>query len=80
LYLFKKQRVKIPKRGEVVFWKEVVKHDPLRERPAIDPKEDVAIFLYTGGTTGIPQGRYVHSLQSRREHLPSARMGYGQEP
>jgi long-chain acyl-CoA synthetase len=55
LYSLKKQKVRIPKRSEVVFWKEVIKHEPLKERPAIDPKEDVAIFLYTGGTTGIPK-------------------------
>ncbi|MEM0303068.1 MAG: long-chain fatty acid--CoA ligase [Archaeoglobaceae archaeon] len=55
LYFFKKERVKIPKRGEVSFWKEVEKHRPLREKPPIDPKEDVAVFLYTGGTTGVPK-------------------------
>ncbi|MEM0203557.1 MAG: AMP-binding protein, partial [Archaeoglobaceae archaeon] len=55
LYPLKKQKVKIEKRGDVAFWSEVVKHPPSRERPKINPKEDVAVFLYTGGTTGVPK-------------------------
>ncbi|MEM2119845.1 MAG: long-chain fatty acid--CoA ligase [Archaeoglobaceae archaeon] len=55
LYPLKKQKVKIEKRGDVAFWNEVVKHPPSRERPTINPKEDVAVFLYTGGTTGVPK-------------------------
>ncbi len=30
--------------------------EPLRHRPSINPKEDVAILVYTGGTTGNPKG------------------------
>ncbi|MDK2877131.1 MAG: long-chain acyl-CoA synthetase [Archaeoglobaceae archaeon] len=55
LYPLKKEKVKIPKRSDVAFWKEIEKQKPLRERPNIDPKEDVAVFLYTGGTTGVPK-------------------------
>ncbi len=55
LYPLKKEKVSIDKREEIVYWKDVVKHPPFRERPEIDPKDDVAIFLYTGGTTGVPK-------------------------
>ena len=30
--------------------------EPLQERPKINPKEDIAILVYTGGTTGNPKG------------------------
>ncbi|MEG9194814.1 MAG: long-chain fatty acid--CoA ligase [Candidatus Methanoglobus sp.] len=55
LYPLIKEKVKIPKRADVSSWKEIEKHRPMRERPEIDPKEDIAVFLYTGGTTGVPK-------------------------
>lgn len=55
LYPLKKEKVKIESRKEIVYWKDIVKYPPSKERPDIDPKEDVAIFLYTGGTTGVPK-------------------------
>lgn len=55
LYPLKKEKVKIPKRDDLAFWKEIESKKPLRERPSINPKEDVAVFLYTGGTTGVPK-------------------------
>lgn len=30
-------------------------HEPLQEEADIDPKEDLAVFQYTGGTTGFPK-------------------------
>ncbi len=55
LYRFKKQKVSIDSRKEVIHWKDVLKYPPTKDRPEINPKEDVAIFLYTGGTTGVPK-------------------------
>ncbi len=55
LYRFKKQKVSIDSRKEVIHWKSVLKYPPTKDRPEINPKEDVAIFLYTGGTTGVPK-------------------------
>ncbi len=55
LYPLKKEKVKIEKSDRVVYWKDVLKTPPTKERASIDPKEDVATFLYTGGTTGVPK-------------------------
>ncbi len=55
LYPLKKEKVKVEKSDKVVYWKDVLKSPPTKDRPEIDPKEDVATFLYTGGTTGVPK-------------------------
>jgi len=55
LYPLKKEKVKIETSEKVVYWKDVLKTPPTKERPSIDPKEDIATFLYTGGTTGVPK-------------------------
>ncbi len=34
----------------------ITQTEPLREFAKINPKEDIAIILYTGGTTGTPKG------------------------
>ena len=49
-------KIDIDKRKEVVFWQDVLKHEKTDKREEIDPKEDVAMFQYTGGTTGFPKG------------------------
>jgi long-chain acyl-CoA synthetase len=48
----------MPDRGfEKPLLKAVSSEDaPLREENAIEPGEDMAVLLYTGGTTGIPKG------------------------
>jgi len=55
LYPLKKPKVKVEGRREVVYWKDVMKYNAKRKEVDIDPKEDVAVFQYTGGTTGLPK-------------------------
>ncbi|MBO8180538.1 MAG: long-chain fatty acid--CoA ligase [Archaeoglobus sp.] len=55
LYPLKKEKVRIEKSEKVVYWKDVLKTPPTKERGSVNPKEDVATFLYTGGTTGVPK-------------------------
>jgi long-chain acyl-CoA synthetase len=55
LFGLKKQKVQIDSRPEVIHWKDVMKYSPSSEKVEIDPKEDVAVFQYTGGTTGLPK-------------------------
>ena len=55
LYPFKKPKVKVENRKEVVYWKDVMKCDAESKNVEINPKDDVAVFQYTGGTTGLPK-------------------------
>lgn len=55
LYRLKKEKVNVESGNGVIFWKEAVSHPPSKERPDIDPREDVAVFQYTSGTTGLPK-------------------------
>ena len=44
------------KRSDLAVWKEVVKGRRAERTVEINPKEDVAMLQYTGGTTGKPKG------------------------
>ncbi|MCE4625979.1 MAG: long-chain fatty acid--CoA ligase [Desulfurococcales archaeon] len=57
LYKLKVRPPKIAEDSKNRLFKKVVeKSRPLKHRPPIDPKRDVAALMYTGGTTGIPKG------------------------
>ncbi len=55
LYRLKKERVKIPEEEGILFWNEIIQSEPITSPEKVDPKEDVAVFQYTGGTTGLPK-------------------------
>jgi long-chain acyl-CoA synthetase len=47
---------KLEKQAYVHRFPSLLKHAPLRESPPMDPRQDLAYILYTGGTTGFPKG------------------------
>ncbi|MBE8540543.1 AMP-binding protein, partial [Geoglobus acetivorans] len=55
LYRLKKEKVNVPNDDGIAFWTDVVKSDPISSPEKVDPKEDIAVFQYTGGTTGLPK-------------------------
>ncbi len=55
LYRIKKEKVRIAKEDGVLLWKDVMKSSPVEKPERVDPKNDVAVFQYTGGTTGLPK-------------------------
>ncbi len=50
------ESVDIPKRRDVIPFGEIVDNSGHIERVAIDPRKDIALIQYTGGTTGTPKG------------------------
>jgi len=50
------ERSKVAFDAAHVRFKALLANDGMREPPAIDPHEDVALLQYTGGTTGTPKG------------------------
>lgn len=42
--------------GEIVWFDDLLRHDGVPQKVAIDPLDDVAVLQYTGGTTGVPKG------------------------
>ena len=57
--IFRKMQVpspKIPEKEVHRFQELIRKHPPKPPRVEIDPKEDIAVLSYTGGTTGLSKG------------------------
>lgn len=50
------ESVDIPKRRDVIPFSEVVDNKGDSGRVPIDPRKDIALIQYTGGTTGTPKG------------------------
>ena len=52
----RKDLARIPYGDDVVRYMDVIDNDGAVAPVAIDPKEDIAVLQYTGGTTGVPKG------------------------
>ncbi len=73
LYPLKYKSPKIPRREGVYWFRELIeRYPPSPPEVEIDPKEDLAALMYTGGTTGIPKGAmlthynlYANTLQTK---------------
>lgn len=61
----------IPPSDRVLWFSALVDNDGRVQIPPVDPQNDIAVFQYTGGTTGVPKGAmlthanvYANTLQS----------------
>jgi long-chain acyl-CoA synthetase len=50
------QYIDVPKRRDVIPFAELVDNKGDCGRVSIDPRKDIALIQYTGGTTGVPKG------------------------
>ncbi len=50
--------------------------EPLKEREQINPKEEVALILYTGGTTGTPKGAMLTHMNFVSNVMGTAEIMY----
>jgi long-chain acyl-CoA synthetase len=63
---------KIPSDSRYVRFDTILNNDGRCSTPSVDPKSDIAVLQYTGGTTGVPKGAalthhnlYVNALQCK---------------
>ncbi len=57
LYKLKAKPPKIAEDGRnKLFRKILASADRIKEKPPVNPREDIAALMYTGGTTGVPKG------------------------
>ncbi|UCE53061.1 MAG: AMP-binding protein [Desulfobacterales bacterium] len=47
---------KVEREERVYAFKNLLSHEPLKNQVKLDPRNDLAYILYTGGTTGFPKG------------------------
>lgn len=81
--LFKgKDIAKIPVDGRHISFTQIIANDGATEYVDIDPRTDVAVLQYTGGTTGVPKGAmlthenvYANAQQTALWISPIARPG-----
>jgi len=65
-----------------VRFKDLVNNDGAYQPVAIDPKEDIAVLQYTGGTTGLPKGAMLThynlwaNTEQARAWFPTAKEGH----
>lgn len=56
-YLKAKELADVPTNNRRIFhYETLIENDGLYKKVDINPKEDVALYQYTGGTTGLPKG------------------------
>jgi len=57
LYKLKAKPPKIHEDSRNKFFKKILaSSERIKEKPYVNPKEDIAALMYTGGTTGVPKG------------------------
>ena len=55
-YLKGGELAKIPENKRISWYHDLIDNDGVLKPVVIDPHEDIALFQYTGGTTGVPKG------------------------
>ncbi len=48
--------VSVPRNGKTMRYGELIAAAPMQDAAPVDPKTDLALLQYTGGTTGVPKG------------------------
>ncbi|MBL8665129.1 MAG: long-chain fatty acid--CoA ligase [Candidatus Odyssella sp.] len=78
----KKDQAQVAWDDRHVRFKDLVKNDGAYQPVTIDPKEDIAVLQYTGGTTGSPKGAMLThfnlwaNTEQARAWFPTAKEGH----